>query len=222
MTPLRIVAAMIAALSLSACAGLDTATRNAPLEQPAFAATGTNRAPVAIPAVQVVDYRINVPRSLQSSEANLYFPLGDIVWRGDAPGDRHVQVAAIFDEAMRLAVPSVQGALPVVAEIELVRFHALTEKARYTVGGVHGIRFVLTLKDPASGAIIAGPRPIEADLLGYGGSKAIEAERRGLTQKLRITRHLANVIATELAKPGSVGKGVTAYVAGLENGPLKL
>ncbi len=219
MTPVRIFAALAVALSVSACAGLDTATRNAPLETPALSPSA---ATATLPAVRVVDFQVRVPPSLQVSEANLYYPGGDIVWRGDAPGDRHAQVAAIFDTAMRDAIPAVDGAMPVIADIELVRFHALTEKARYTVGGVHSIKFLLTLKDPNTGTIIAGPRLIEASLRAYGGSKAIEAERRGLGQKVRITRHLTNVIATELVRPGTTGKGITDYVAGLENGPLKL
>lgn len=219
MNPVRIIVALVAALSLSACGGLDTATRNAPLEAQTLTQTP---AVAAGQAVQVVDFQIRVPPELKASEANLYFPGGDIVWRGDAPGDRHVQVAAIFDTAMRSAIPAVSGATPVVADIELVRFHALTEKARYTVGGVHSIKFMLTLKDPETGAVIAAPRLIEASLRAYGGSKAIEADRRGLGEKVRISRHLTNVLATELTRPGAVGKGITDYVVGLENGPLKL
>lgn len=224
MTPFRMFAAralaLAAVLSLSACGGFDTATRNA--TDPGSMTRPAASVAAPMPAVRVVDFRIDVPRSLTASEANLYYPLGDIVWRGDAPGDRHVQVAAIFEAAMRDAVPTAKGEVPVVADITLVRFHAVTEKAEFTVGGVHSIRFMLTLTDPATGAVIAGPRLIEANLRAYGGARAIEAERLGLGQKTRITRHLANVIATELARPGSVGPGITTYVAGLEAGPLKL
>ncbi len=222
MTPVRITAALIAALSLSACGGLDTATRNAPLEQQSVATRGSTPHIAPVASVQVVDFRVNVPQSLVVSEANLYYPPGDIVWRGDAPGNRHAQVGAIFDSALRSAAPAVQGAQPVVAEISVLRFHALTEKAQYTIGGIHSIKFTLTLKDPATRAVIAPPRLIEADLRAYGGSKALEAERRGLGQKARITRHLTNVIATELARPGSSSTKVTEFVAGLESGPLKL
>lgn len=236
MTPLRMLVALGVALSLSACAGLDTATRNATLDPQGLSHGGltygglaqgglsqpAQPASVAVPSVHVVDYRVRVSRDLVVSEANLYFPIGDIVWRGDAPGDRHAQVAAIFDDALRSAIPTVRGALPVVAEIDLERFHALTEKARYTVGGVHAIRFTLTLTDPVSGAVVQAPRVIEASLRAYGGSKAIAAEQRGLGQRVRITRHLANVIATELTRPGSVTGTVTDYVAGLEPGPLKI
>ena len=214
---IRLIAALGLAASLSACMSVETATRNAPMETQPMAG-----ASVGIQAVQVVDYKITVSHDLHVSEANLIYPIGDIVWRGDAPGDRYAQIGAIFDEAMQMAKPNVNGALPVIAEIELVRFHALTERARYTVGGVHNIRFMLTLRDPVSGAVIHGLREIQTDLKTYGGSTAIEADRRGLTQKVRITRHLANVLATELMQPGMVQGGMTQYVAGLESGPLKL
>jgi len=218
MIAIRFLAALGLAVSLSACMQVDTPTRNAPMEAQGMAAA---RSP-ANPSVQLVDYKINVDSSLSVNDANLIYPMGDIVWRGDAPGDRRQQVAAIFDTALQMAQPSVTGALPVVAEINLVRFHALSERARYTVGGVHNITFTLTLKDPITGAIISGPRFLSADLKAYGGNTAMEADRRGLTQKARVTRHIANVLATELMMPGTTQGGTATYVAGLESGPLKL
>ena len=77
----------------------------------------------------------------------------------------------------------------------------------------------MTLRDPVTGAPLDAPRTVKADLKAYGGSKALAAERDGLTQKVRITRHLQNVIAQELAAPGSAPDGVTELVAGLETGP---
>ena len=85
---------------------------------------------------------------------------------------------------------------------------------------MHSIRFDLILRDPETGIAIMPPREIRADLKGFGGAAAIEAEANGMTQKLRITRHLANVIRTELENPGSAPRGVTQLVAGLETAPL--
>ncbi len=105
--------------------------------------------------------------------------------------------------------------MPVVVEIEVQRFHALTEKTRYSVGGIHSIEFTMTIRDPQTGAVIRGPREIKADLVGYGGSKALQAEARGLTQKYRITQHLAKVVRDEMSlATGWVApdKGVTARV----------
>ena len=161
-----------------------------------------------------------VPRSLQVSEANSYYPLGDIVWRGDAYGDRHAQIEAILSDSMGLARAGHRGSVPAVVEIEVKRFHSLTEKTRFSVGGVHSIRFDLTLRDPKTGVALAPTREIRADLKEYGGQRAMEAERQGLTQKLRVTRHLANVLRSELERPGSMSgnRGITQLVAGLETG----
>ena len=194
MKPLRLIAAMMMGLAVSACATPDTASRNAPLEAP------ERVAPIALDVQSVT---VSVPRTLEVSEKNRYYPGGDIVWRGDAPGNRHAQVQAMVQAAMELGTADMTLGLPVAVEVEITRFHALTEKARYTVGGVHDIEFILTLKDPVSGAIIAAPREIKADLKAFGGTQAIQAEQRGQTQKVRITGHLAEVIAAELNEPGS-------------------
>lgn len=194
MKPLRLIAAMMMGLAVSACATPDTASRNAPLEAP------ERVAPIALDVQSVT---VTVPETLEVSEKNRYYPGGDIVWRGDAPGNRHAQVQALVQTAMERGTADMTLGLPVAVEVEITRFHALTEKARYTVGGVHDIEFILTLKDPVSEAIIAAPREIKADLKAFGGTQAIQAEQRGQTQKVRITGHLAEVIAAELNEPGS-------------------
>lgn len=214
MSRYRFATALILALGLSACSTYDLATRNSVSEDAARGAA----AATALPAIQVVDTRIVVPRALQVSEANSYYPIGDIVWRGDAFGDRHAQIETILSDSMGLARAGHSGTRPAVVEIELQRFHSLTEKTRFSVGGVHSIRFNLTLRDPKTGEALAPTREIRADLKEYGGQRAMEAERQGLTQKLRITRHLANVLRSELERPGSMGgnRGITQLVAGLE------
>ena len=193
MTRVRLTAMMmVLGLGLSACGSVDTATRNAPLEK-----TQTDLAAPA-PSFALAGYTVNVPETLTVSEANGYRPKADIVWRGDAYGDRYQQVGAIFDEAVELGAANLDGAQDVVVDIELTRFHALTEKTRYSVGGIHAIEFVMTIRDAKTGAVVRGPREIKADLKGYGGSKAIQAEAQGLTQKYRITNHLARVIQEEM------------------------
>jgi hypothetical protein len=151
----------------------------------------------------VQEVAILVPDTLRVSESNAYYPLADIVWRGEPRGDRHAQVRAIFDQAATRATAERSKGAPVSVEIEVTRFHALTEKARYTVGGVHSIKFQLTVKDAKTGEILEEPRLINGDLPAAGGSTALEEDAMGLTQKVLITQHLADVIATELA-PGPV------------------
>lgn len=214
MSRYRIVTALILALGLSACSEYDLATRNTVSDD---AARDTSTV-ATLPAINVVDTKIIVPRSLQVSEANSYYPAGDIVWRGDAYGDRYAQIEAILGESMQLARAGHSGSVPAVVEIELRRFHSITEKTRFSVGGVHSIRFNLTLRDPKTGAALAPTREIRADLREFGGDRAMQAERQGLTQKVRVTRHLANVLRSEMVRPGSMGgnRGITQLVAGLE------
>jgi len=195
MTFVRKTAMMMAlGLAVSACSAPETATRNLPM-----ADTMASSVYATAPSYQPAAISIRVPQELKVSEANLYFPSGDIVWRGDARGNRHEQVKAIFETAANLGLSTVTGVRPVTVDVELKRFHSLTEKTRYTVGGVHSIKFVITLLDAETGQVVRAPREVVADLQGYGGNMALEAEAKGLTQKYRITQHLAKVLRDELS-----------------------
>ncbi|MCO6382209.1 MAG: hypothetical protein JXQ91_02470 [Vannielia sp.] len=187
-------------LSVAGCAvntSVPVATRSAPLGTSQPVAVTQQRAAVA-QAYQIHDIDVNVPSSLRVSEANTYFPNADIVWRDDAPGDRHKQVAAIFEEALGRGSVRLTKGKPVDVQIEVMRFHSLTEKTRYTVGGVHSIKFRMTVVDPDTGEELES-RVITADLKAYGGSKAVAMEAKGWGQKARITQHLANTFAAELS-----------------------
>mmetsp|Transcript_23430 Transcript_23430/g.41143 ORF Transcript_23430/g.41143 Transcript_23430/m.41143 type:complete len:226 (+) Transcript_23430:2449-3126(+) len=190
---------------VSACANPNVASRNTPFEVTPLppvmqSATEAQVTPMLVPLtdVRVENITIRVPRSLKVSEANRFLPSGDIVWRDDPVGDRYAQVQAIFETALARGTAPMEGAVPVALDIEVTRFHALTEKARYTTGGVHNIGFHLILRDPTTGMMLAEPRHIRADLNGLGGRAALQAEARGQTQKVRITDHLAHVIRQEL------------------------
>lgn len=154
------------------------------------------QSPVSINQVQVI-----VPRALKVSERNSYIPRGDIVWREDPIGDRHAQVQKIVQDAVLRGVTPLNG--PVKADVEIVvqRFHALTEKARYTTGGVHSITFDLMLKNPETGELLVPVRTVRADLDAFGGQQAINAMAHGQTQKVRISDHLAEVVRQELSNP---------------------
>ncbi|MDF1670616.1 MAG: hypothetical protein P1U83_13475 [Roseovarius sp.] len=195
MKTLRLIAALATAVSLSACASVETVTRSAP--EPAQATQ------LASAALNISAVRISVPYALKVSEANSYYPGGDIVWREDPLGDRHQQVKSIFEQGIQKAAPNVQGSVPVMLDIEVTRFHALTEKARYTTGGVHAVQFKMRLLNPETGEAYTEAREIKADFKAFGGARAINAERNGITQKLRITDRIAEVVAQELANPGS-------------------
>ncbi|MEL6451319.1 MAG: DUF6778 family protein [Pseudomonadota bacterium] len=198
MKRMKLVMLLLMGGLVSACANTNVASRNAPFEAPPLAAPVPVETIVAPAQVRVDQITVRVPRSLSVSEANRYLPTGDIVWREDPIGDRHAQVATIFYGAMVKGTEALDGDRAVNLDIEVSRFHALTEKARYTTGGVHNINFLLTLRDAETGAPLGEPRRIRADLDAFGGQQALQAEARGLTQKVRITNHLAEVIRQEL------------------------
>lgn len=208
---MKLFAAIALAGGLSACANVDTATRSAPDTAPVTAANLSELSS----NWKLVDVQVNVPENLSVSEANRYYPLADIVWRGDVYGDRRAQITSLMDDAMTQGLSHLDGARPVIFSITVSRFHSLTEKARYSVGGVHNIKYILTVLDAATGKPLHGPIETEVDLKAYGGVQAFEAERRGHTQKVRITSHLINKMRAQF--PGS-----TYLVTRSDTDPLTL
>lgn len=189
---------------VSACSTFEGPTRNAPLQAPQLTTTA--------PEVQPRDYRLETvrfaaPADLTVSEANSFYPVADIVWRGDPFGDRKAQISEIFETAIRQGAEGLNGDTPVIVDVTLARFHSLTERTRYSVGGVHSIKFDLTIRDAETGAVLEPTRRIDADLPGLGGQSAIMAEQRGETQKVRILAHLTAVFRDNLT--GLSGQGAT-------------
>lgn len=221
------ISALVLALGLSACAqttsmssqnqvssDVSQASRLPPAPGP--------RGPVMLQAeYDVKAVNVLVPHTLKVSEANTFRPSADIVWRGDLPGDRYAQVKAIFDAASARSTATMHTGEPVVVDLEVVRFHCLTEKTRYTVGGVHSMHFLMTVRDASTGAVVQGPRLIVADVKGAGGSRAIAEEEAGRTQKVVVTDRLAEVIRRELSAPVQV-KPADAVVTRFDGSPVQL
>ena len=198
---LRPVLALAVALGLSACASIDTTSRAAPSAAPLNTPLGQARqAPVLLPSFKVTDISVTVPDNLRVSEANRYYPSGDIVWREDPIGDRYQQVSDIVRAGLEKGAARLNGEREIILDVTVTRFHALSEKARYTIGGVHAVQFLLTVRDAESGSVIIPTHKVKADFDALGGSAAIQAERRGVTQKVRITNQLAKVIQDELTR----------------------
>lgn len=203
MKRVRMVAMIIAGLALSACSSLDMATRNAPFDAPDAAAVA--------PAMNVVSYQVHVPKTLKVSEANSYFPSADIVWHGDPIGDRYEQIGNIFKASLERGVFPVQNGVPVALDIEVSRFHALSEKTRYSsLPGDHSIRFTMRILDPKTGKEIAPARELDASFRAYTGGEAIVAESKGITQKVRVTNHLAGFLQHELGLTKEVARAANS------------
>lgn len=146
---------------------------------------------------RVADVRVAVPKSLVVSEAKTYLPTADIVWREDPMGDRHAQVAAIIRNAVLRGASGLRGGRGVYIDVTVTRFHALTFEAetKLSNAGVHNIDFTAQVVDAASGAILAGPVPIRAELPALSGDAMRAARRRGETQKSQISAHVARTVA---------------------------
>ena len=154
--------------------------------------------PEAKPSYKITDVIVEVPDYLVVSEANLYLPQADIVWREDPLGDRRAQVKTIIESAVRAGTAPIQGERPVIMRVRVKMFHALTEKTRNSVGGRHNIQFDYVLLDAETGQPVTSAKSVNASLKAYGGRRAYKAMRRGETQKVRITRHVARVVYEEL------------------------
>lgn len=178
--------ALAGSLLLAACGGGQWATDYADVISPA-----------ASKGWRVVAVDVTVPETLTVSEQNLYAPNADIVWREDKFGNRHNQVDAIITNAAKRGAAGLRGNRPVKLLITVREFHALTEKARSTlqISGVHNITFSAQVVDARTGAALSPVDLIRADLVGFVGREAAAAERKGLTQKVRITSHVSKVIA---------------------------
>lgn len=152
-------------------------------------------------AYAVQDVVVTVPSDLRASEANVYYPLADIVWRGDASGNRHEQVRDIIRTAATQATAGMTTGPAAVVDITLNRFHSVTEKTRYSVGGVHSINYTLTVRDAQTGAVLDGPRVVIANAPAVGGVRALAEDQAGRTMKQVITERLIASLRAELTKP---------------------
>lgn len=219
MNKVATVAIVGSALSLSACVTSDTQVSkvqspeatalsnsraagivNKTDYQPITAKWRTDYAPLYADETskwKVSAINVNVPSSLSVSEANSYAPNADIVWRGEPRGDRRQQVGAIIKDAFENGTKTLTSGHPVVMDVQLNEFHALTEKIRYSSyhAGVHNISFNVSVRDAKTGAVLLPPQTIQSDLTGYTGFQAIQMEQQGQTQKVRITNHVAATVA---------------------------
>ncbi|MBL9048952.1 MAG: hypothetical protein JNK19_02440, partial [Tabrizicola sp.] len=105
---------------------------------------------------RLAEVRVTVPRSLTVSEAKTLLPSADIVWREDPMGDRYDQVGKIVQNAVLRGAQGLKGGRPVIIDITVTRFHALTFEAELSNNnwGVHNIKFVAQVLDAATGEVL--------------------------------------------------------------------
>ena len=83
---------------------------------------------------------------------------------------------------------------PVEIHATLIQFHSLTPLARAISGGVHKVSFSIKVIDQKTGEVLAGPTVIQADEFAYGNWRAVRAEAKGQTMKVRISNRISAVV----------------------------
>lgn len=177
------------ALPLAGCAGVYATAFPEPLS------------PEVTRKWRVAAVQVDVPQSLTVSEEHALLPRADIVWREDDPnGDRHAQVARIMHDAIAQGVRPLRGPVPVILQVTVTRFHALSFEAetRLSDAGVHNIQFDIQAADARSHQVLTGPTHIQADLPALSGAAMVQARAEGVTQKSMITAHVAQTVAAWL------------------------
>jgi hypothetical protein len=146
---------------------------------------------------RLAEVRVDVPPSLTVSEAKTLLPSADIVWREDAIGDRRAQVDKIMTDAITRGAQGLRGSRPVIIDVTMMRFHALTFEAelRSESWGVHNVQFTAQVLDAGTGQVLVPPTVILAESPALSGEQMKAARAKGVTQKSMITSHVAKTIA---------------------------
>ena len=184
----KLIAVVALGLGASACTEIEQPSRNiaangdlvpstiaaAATSERAAQAVRRGQSPVTVKAI-----RVEVPRTLSVSEANSYYPSGDIVWREDPLGDRHVSHVGGFALAALAAgaksALAVDGSTPALAlaqqgaQASGVADRFATEQGDafdvLTALGAEGRQFDLVVCDPPA---FAPAKPaLEAGLRAY-------------------------------------------------------
>ncbi|MEM7470187.1 MAG: DUF6778 family protein [Pseudomonadota bacterium] len=183
MKPISSALAALALLGLGACSGTWATNYSDALS------SGVTK------SWRVSNVQVVIPDELTTSDQNSYAPNFDIVWHGDAPGDRRGQVSRLLEDAVTEGSKGLRGRTPVTIQLVLAQFHAVTPIAvQRAPAAVHDIRYTMTVFDRA-GNRLTEPELIKADLPAHVGAQAFSAAQQGQTQKVRIKDHVAKVTA---------------------------
>lgn len=161
-------------------------------------AVRTEARPEITRSYRLSQFSFSAPSNLIVSEREGYYPTADIVWRGDPLGPRVTQIERMFDTAAWRNTDVLTGSVPIILEVELVRFHGVTNRTRYSVGGVYNIIFNMTVRDARNGAVIEPKRRVVGNLSAPGGEQAVRLEEDGQTEKVRVTDYLTGLLRAQL------------------------
>ena len=143
-------------------------------------------------------FSFTAPSNLIVSERESYYPTADIVWRGDPLGPRARQIERMFDDAYWRNASLLNGTTPVRMDVTLVRFHGVTNRTRYSVGGVYNIVFDMTIRHASTGEVLEPTRRVAGNLSAPGGEEAVRLEEEGQTEKVRVTDYLTQLLRAQL------------------------
>lgn len=146
---------------------------------------------------RLAEVRVSVPKTLVVSEAKTLLPTADIVWREDPLGDRYAQVGKIMQTAVLRGAQGLRGSRPVIIDVTVTRFHALTFEAELSNSdwGVHNVDFTAQVIDARSGDVLLPPTAIRAETPAWSGAKMKALRAQGQSQKSIITNHVAATVA---------------------------
>jgi hypothetical protein len=210
MRSFRFTVIALAALGLSGCMMSDPPSRGG-LGAPSLAAQ-------QISGYNVTRVNVLVPRSLVVSEENTYKPAADIVWHGEAAGNRFAQVEKLMRDGITAGAGAFRAGRAVTVDVQVARFHALTQKTRDSFGGKHELIYALTLRDAATGEVLLLEPRVNATVRAAGGAAAQAEESVGRTQAVVIREALAASIQKELSR-STGGGGLLASVARAAQSP---
>ena len=154
--------------------------------------------PVMTRSYDLQGFSFTAMPGLVVSEGEGFYPTADVVWRGDQGTDRIAQIGAMFTEAANRNRSVLTGSQPINVEVTLVRFHGVTNRTRYTVGGVYNVIFDMTVRDARTNAVIEPTRRVVGNLDAPGGARAVSLENSGQTQKVRVTDFLTGLLRAQL------------------------
>ncbi|HEY0274851.1 MAG TPA: DUF6778 family protein [Paenirhodobacter sp.] len=145
---------------------------------------------------RVTGVHVVTPDTLTTSDVDGWTPDYDVVWHGDAAGDRRAQVSALMTTAIGTATQDLRGKTPVRIAVTVQQFHAITPKVeRYAnFSGVHDIRFTIQVFNAKTGKPLTQPTVVEADAPALVGGKARKARADGYTQKQEVIDDVVAVI----------------------------